>query len=200
MWPSSAFLLTLCNLSATQNVLNSSSSNSPFTQQPSLEPVPFFDLPDTFGNAGNGANTSEVEAIRNTLALYPLAIDGKNFAALERVFASNAVANYSDPIGVLTSLSTIQSVLQEGVAAFTTQHSYGTQLIEVTSLTSAKSLTYIIATHFGKNAHAGKAFTAYGQYQDTWVKQSGGKWRISRRNLVYMGPLTGDTSIMETKE
>ncbi|KAJ2983086.1 hypothetical protein NQ176_g957 [Zarea fungicola] len=155
-------------------------------QPPSMEPTSPFDLPNAFGESGVVSNPFDVEAIRNALAHYPLAIDGKNFDALDLVFTSNAVTNYSAPFGILTPLSAIKSALQGGLAPVTTQHAYGTQVIEVKSATSAVSVTYFTATHFGAGAHAGKLVTAYGQYQDAWVKQSGLHWRIARRNLVYM--------------
>ncbi|KAG0652999.1 hypothetical protein D0Z07_0532 [Hyphodiscus hymeniophilus] len=70
-------------------------------------------------------------AIRNTLAHYPLAIDEKRFSALSLVFTPDAVANYSAPLNVLTGLPMIEDVLEADLRVVSTQHSYGTQLIEV---------------------------------------------------------------------
>jgi ketosteroid isomerase-like protein len=148
--------------------------------------IPFFDLPTLVANAPCAAQPDIVEAIRTTLALYPLSIDGKNFNALSEVFTSNAVANYSAPLNVLTPLSTIQSVLQASLAAVNTQHAFATQLIDVLSPTSAFSVTYYTATHFGRGPFLGATATAYGQYQDVWAKQSDASWKITHRNLVYM--------------
>jgi ketosteroid isomerase-like protein len=158
-------------------------SSSPLT---GAAVIPFFDLPTLVANAPCTATPAIVEAIRSTLALYPLAIDGKNFNALSQVFTSNAVANYSAPLNVLTPLSTIQSVLQASLAAVTTQHAFATQLIDVLSPTSAFSVTYYTATHFGRGPFLGLTATAYGQYQDVWAKQSDATWKITHRNLVYM--------------
>jgi hypothetical protein len=148
--------------------------------------IPFFDLPTLVANAPYAANHAIVEAIRTTLALYPLAIDGKNFNALGQLFTSNAVANYSEPLNILTPLSTIQSVLQSSLSAVTTQHAFATQLIGVLSPTSAFSVTYYTATHFGRGPFLRLTVTAYGQYQDMWAKQSDASWKITHRNLVYM--------------
>lgn len=52
-------------------------------------------------------------AVRQTLNRYPLAIDGKDFAALSEVFAPNVVANYSTSIGVLSGLTQVEEVLQK---------------------------------------------------------------------------------------
>jgi hypothetical protein len=54
----------------------------------------------------------------------------------------------------------------------------------------AFSVTYFNANHFSKNAPmlvsaAEGKLTAYGQYQDQWVKTDDG-WKICYRNLVYM--------------
>ena len=68
----------------------------------------------------------------------------------------------------------------------TTQHSFGTQLIDVLSYDSAFSVTYYTATHFGRGEFVGKTATAFGQYQDVWKKQGNGEWKITHRNLVYM--------------
>ena len=150
------------------------------------QPVPQFDLPYAFQSAEYVASPSDVEAIRNTLALYPLAIDGKNFPALGLVFATNAVANYSAPLNVLTPLSTIESALEASLAPVTTQHSFSTQVIDILSPNTAVSVTYYTATHFGIGQFAGQIVIAYGQYQDVWDKQEDNAWRISHRNLVYM--------------
>ncbi|EKG13839.1 hypothetical protein MPH_09021 [Macrophomina phaseolina MS6] len=143
-----------------------------------------------------------VETIRRTQALYPLAIDGKAWDLLGDIFAEDAVANYSAPLGLLQGVSGIISGLQSGLAMFSgTQHLLGSQIIDVCSPDSAISLTYYTASHF-LNATAGssavtddgQALYAYGQYQDMWKKQEDRTWKIVHRNLVYMGPLISDVS------
>jgi hypothetical protein len=37
--------------------------------------------------------------------------------------------------------------------------------------------------------------SAYGQYQDHWVKTESG-WKICHRNMIYMGPLVGNPEIV----
>jgi hypothetical protein len=69
--------------------------------------------------------------IRNTLARYALAIDGKQFTDLSLVFTPTAVANYSAPLNVLSGLTTIEAVLQASLAPVSTQHLLGTQLIDI---------------------------------------------------------------------
>jgi hypothetical protein len=145
---------------------------SPFNL-PALLPVP--------SHPGLAAS----ELIRTTLGHYPLSIDGKNFEALALVFAADAVANYSASLNVLTPLATIQAVLASSLEKVTTQHSLGTQVIEVLSESEAFSVTYFTATHFGMGVYEGEIVVGYGQYQDYWVLQHQ-SWKIQHRNLVYM--------------
>ncbi|KAJ6138030.1 hypothetical protein N7471_004516 [Penicillium samsonianum] len=145
--------------------------------------------PEVYTDAGT------IEAIRNTLAIYAFAIDGKDFDALSKVFTTDATANYSAPLNVLTPLKTIQSVLGTSLGCVTTQHLYGTQRIDVLSPITAKSVTYFRAAHFGKGDKANDVDYAYGQYQDNWQRQLTGTWRIVHRNLVYMGPQIGNMSV-----
>ncbi|KAJ7059618.1 hypothetical protein C8F01DRAFT_1145116 [Mycena amicta] len=160
---------------------------------PSTTPISAFDLPVLLPVPSH-ANPGASELIRSTLGHYPLSIDGKNFDALALVFADDAVANYSAPLNVLTPLTTIQAVLAASLESVTTQHSFGTQVIEILNEREAFSVTYYTATHFGMGAFEGEVLVAYGQYQDYWVLQ-GQSWKIQNRNLVYMGPFVGNLSI-----
>ncbi|RDW74771.1 hypothetical protein BP6252_05913 [Coleophoma cylindrospora] len=159
------------------------------------DPISFFDLPVVTPVSPLLVSPSDVETIRRTLSRYSLAIDGKNFAALSLIFTSNAVANYSAPLNVLTPLTTIQSALEASLMPVTTQHLLGTQFIDILSPTSAFSVSYFTATHFGKDVYLGEIVTAYGQYQDMWIRQKNLNWKITHRNLLYMGPLIGNLSI-----
>ena len=157
-------------------------------------PIPFFDLATSFPPPTQ-TNPGALEAIRNTLALYPFAIDGKNFEALRNVFTESVVTNYSAPLNILTPLSTVISELSSSLKCVTTQHLLGTQLITVLSSSSAESITYYRAAHFGIGALADQVVDAYGQYQDTWQKQKDGTWKIVYRNLVYMVWRSGEISV-----
>jgi len=52
-------------------------------------------------------------SIQNTLAIYPLAIDSKDFALLDQVFTDDVVADYSAPLNVLSGLTQVETVLQQ---------------------------------------------------------------------------------------
>lgn len=160
----------------------------------SLTNTSFSALPSLFQSASGPQDPVAIDAIRNTLALYPLAVDGKDFAALSEVFISDAVANYSAPLNVLTPLDTIESVLQGSLATVNTQHSYGTQVIQLFGPCVARSVTYFRAAHFGIGIYEGQIASAYGQYRDVLVLLEEG-WRIKERTLAYMVCLSRGSSI-----
>ena len=119
--------------------------------------VEFFSLPVSYSAASLPADPTVQLQIRNTLALYPLAIDGKNFGALNRIFTSDVVANYSAPLNVITGLLNLQAVLNASLFSVTTQHSFATQIIDVLEGNcKAKSITYFTATHFGQGDYYGQ--------------------------------------------
>lgn len=132
--------------------------------------VPFYSLPTTYPLSLTAQNPTTENQIRNTLAHYPLAIDGKNFAALDLVFAQDVVANYSAPLGVLTGLSSVISVLESSLSPVTTQHAFGTQVIEILEGgAEARSLTYYTASHFGKGDYYGQVCCC-GEFSHTCVR------------------------------
>lgn len=160
-------------------------------------PVPIPQLPGYFPPhySADATTLLEAEAIRQTLTIYPYIIDGRDFALLSTVFTTDAVANYSAPLGVLSGLSTIAATLEQSLAQFPgTQHLLGPQNVRVCDSDNAISVTYYRAVHF--LPHNGtvapvevlgldSVLYAYGQYQDTWEKRDG-LWKIVYRKLVYM--------------
>ncbi|KAH6659166.1 hypothetical protein BKA67DRAFT_529341 [Truncatella angustata] len=141
------------------------------------------------------------EAIRNTLAIYVFAIDGRNWDAMARVFAPNARANYSAPLGVSNGVANITASISSGINTFAgTQHRYGSQYINICSLSSAISVTYFEASHYfvpdlgPAVVDDNQVLYANGRYEDTWARQIDGSWKIVNRNLVYMGPLILDST------
>jgi hypothetical protein len=90
-----------------------------------------------------------IDAIRQTTALYALAIDGKAFEVLRKVFVANVRANYSDPIYEINGMDEMIATLAPGLESFaSTQHHLGTQYIHICSATTAVSVTYFQASHY----------------------------------------------------
>ncbi|KAK4494522.1 hypothetical protein PRZ48_014820 [Zasmidium cellare] len=134
---------------------------------PSLGNVPLAALPLAFAPSEKPQDVVLLEEIRNTLGLYPLYIDSKAFENLSLVFLANARANYSSPgLTDLSPLSTIETGLENSPAKVTTHHSLGTQVIELFGGSTARSVTYVTASHFGIGQYEGQLATAYGQYRD----------------------------------
>ncbi|KAL5393026.1 hypothetical protein PMIN02_005956 [Paraphaeosphaeria minitans] len=153
-------------------------ASQPCTQF-SPSPVPIPQLPNYFPpNNGLGATTLlDVEAISQTLTLYPYIIDGRAFPFLSSIFTTDAVANYSAPLGVLNGLSTIAATLEQALASFPgTKHLLGPQNVRICDSKKAISVAYYRAVHFlRQNGTVGpgdilggdSVLYAYGQYQDT---------------------------------
>lgn len=124
--------------------------------------IPLPSLPDLFAPNRNPSPPDLVaeSQIRNTLALYPLSIDSKNFTALSSVFHPDAVANFSEPLNVVTGLPEIMSAIESALGLFAgTQHIYGTQTIRVDDAREcARSVTYFSAAHFGKGEAEGQVY------------------------------------------
>jgi hypothetical protein len=178
------------------SALASSASQLPAScPQLGPNPVPVSQIPSLFPPT-KPSDLQDTESIRQTLAFYALAIDAKSFSSLDLVFAPDAIANYSAPLGVLAGLPAIQSVLQQSLAMFaSTQHLLGTSIVNVCARDVAVSVTYFTATHWlPTNGTAqgdvqivddGGVIYGHAQYQDVWKRVEAG-WRIVRRNLVYM--------------
>ncbi|KAK4957479.1 hypothetical protein LTR10_005444 [Elasticomyces elasticus] len=187
-------LLVLAQTTIAYYDSSSCSENKTFSSPFSVGNASLSSLPTIFAPAAHAQDNTILAQIRNTLALYPLCIDGKDFASLSLVFTKDAVANYSEPLNTLTSLSDIQTVLEASLAPVATQHQLGTQVVELFGYCAARSLTYFVANHFGKGVYEGQVAYAYGQYRDFWIGTEAG-WRIKERTLAYMGPLIGNASI-----
>ena len=136
------------------------------------------------------------EQIHQVLHLYPLAIDGKRADLFPQVFAADGTANYTGPppFCCLSGLPAITQALMLSVSQVLSQHQLGTIEIDIINATMANTTTYFTATLFGTGNKTGSHVTLYGQYQDQLAQLSNG-WRITERQLVFMGPSIGDTSL-----
>lgn len=91
------------------------------------------------------------------------------------------------------------------LAPVNTQHSLTTQVIDIQmseygEAISAQTTTYYTAAHFGQGAYYGQVLYAYGKYLDVLTKTRQNEsveavWRVATRELVYMGPYIGNTSV-----
>lgn len=131
-------------------------------------------------------DTRSIETIRNKLAVSAFAIDGKQFSALDHVFTSSAVANYSEPLGVLSGLDNITSALEQSLNGVGTQHLIGNQFTLFVDERNAFSVTYFQVTYVGGSDDRNDTVFAVGQYQDSWFRKDSKTqdWLIVYRNVV----------------
>ncbi|KAG4035776.1 hypothetical protein MFRU_001g05440 [Monilinia fructicola] len=186
-------------LTVVVGLLQGVASKSKYSACPDISPGPAtaFQLPEILP-ISFFTDPIATESIRNTLALYAFALDGRNWAAFSRVFAPNVRANYSEPLGIMYGVQNITDKISAAASQFaSTQHRYGTQYIAICSPSTAISVTYLQASHFlwpnigpvvEDDNHT---LFATGRYEDTWAKSSDGTWKIVNRNFVFMGPLIG---------
>ncbi|GAB7345170.1 hypothetical protein MBLNU457_3554t1 [Dothideomycetes sp. NU457] len=143
-------------------------------------------------------NFADYLAIKNTLALYCVALDTKDFSLLEEVFVPDAVTIYPFDGGNMQGVDQIAAVISKRLAPITSQHNLtNTQHIAFYPDGKASAMTYFTATHFGKGRWAGHLLTAHGKYIDELIRISPGQWRIKKRETKFMGPRVGEPRVME---
>ncbi|QSZ34143.1 hypothetical protein DSL72_005731 [Monilinia vaccinii-corymbosi] len=202
--------MKLSNLLAVAGLLHSAVSDSDHSACQSISPGPVsdFQLPDFLPAASPFPDQVATETIRNTLALYSFALDGRNWETLSRVFAPNARANYTEQYGTHYGVQNITKLISEAISVFKgTHHRYATQHIVICSPTSAVSVTYLDASHFltpvvaPDTADISQVLFLTGRYEDTWTKLDDGSWKILNRNFVFQGPAIGpDDSLPPSRE
>ena len=109
-------------------------------------------------------STNAIQEVEHTLNAFSHAVDNHDFNLLELVFAPNATANFDDGRGTLRGLTAISKQLQFGLTGTITHHSLSTQLVRLTSPTTASAVSYLQGTFFGQGNLAGQISTTYGRY------------------------------------
>lgn len=130
-------------------------------------------------------DSQSIDSIRNKLAVYSYAVDGKEFLALDQVFSASAVANYSSSLGVLSGGTVIRDALTTEFAGPTTQHLLGSTFVLFSDLRDAFSVTGFQITTLASNCTS----QVFGQFQDSWFRRSGRTqdWKIAYRNVIWTG-------------
>lgn len=139
----------------------------------------------TTDTESRASDTHSIDTIRNKLALWTYILDGQQFSTLDQIFASDAIANYTDPIGLLNGLDEIEDGLQKSQASFeASQTLLGSVFVEVQGARDAFSVAYYRSVQF--RVGSGQPTYTLGMYQDSWFRSNPKEqaWRIIRRNLV----------------
>lgn len=140
-------------------------------------------------------NRLESEArIRDKLTLYSLAVDGKNFSNLDRIYTKDAVVEVSSDYPLLRGLETIKEASEKSVENVDTRLLLGTQIIKMyeDDPCAASSFTYFASTYLGKDMLVGKIGVRLGEFRDSWYRNEAGEWFILYRSIVFAGPIIGD--------
>ena len=119
--------------------------------------IPSSSRTTVYAPAAYPQSATDIAQVVNTLALYPLTVDGGNFSALSLVFTEDVIADY--PIlglGILTPLTMLEQSIVAVSANCYSQHAYGRRIVEIMGEGQAKSLTYVTATLFGKGEYYGE--------------------------------------------
>lgn len=120
--------------------------------------------------------------IERVLNRYATALDGRDWSALDDVFASDATAYY-EGIGSYNGRSAIVKLIKTVLSGCgPTQHLLGNVRIEVDGH-EARARCYLQAIHVGVSMYAGSKMTVWGEYRDTLRLTTEG-WRITHRELA----------------
>jgi ketosteroid isomerase-like protein len=133
------------------------------------------------------------EDIKALLVDYVVALDTRNWTALEAVFTDDVHVNYGDVEkldGKANVLKMISSTLGK---CGPTQHLLGNYRIEVRG-DNATSACYLRAMHAGKGDDKDKVWDLWAEYVDELVRTAAG-WRISQR-IERSFHMTGDISVL----
>ncbi|MCJ1463679.1 hypothetical protein MMC07_002287 [Pseudocyphellaria aurata] len=109
-------------------------------------------LPDSFDAESfvfpeNPRDAHNMAWVRNTLALYPLCVDGKDFESLNRVFTIDAQTNMSMSRPIIPTLPLLQKTLKNDFKGLRTHHQLGQESIKFFNHhCQAHTVTYFTAT------------------------------------------------------
>lgn len=128
-------------------------------------------------------DSQSIDSIRNKLAVYAYAVDGKEFSVLNQVFSASAVANYSSSLGTLNGEIEISAALSRNMTNSTTQHLLASTFVLFSDLRDAFSVTNFQVTTFAKEGTS----QAFGQFQDSWFRRNSRTqdWQIVYRNVIW---------------
>ncbi|KAG6988574.1 hypothetical protein G7Y79_00071g097450 [Physcia stellaris] len=126
-------------------------------------------------------DTDAITAITQGLSLYGLAIDTKNFTALEGAFTDDMVANVP-PVPVI-GLANYESFLAEDLVPLKTQHITSNVFVYNIRERTARSTSYQQAVHIGSGNLLGQIVTFYERFDDVWRRDL---IDVSRRKPRYL--------------
>ena len=120
--------------------------------------------------------------IQETLALWPLAIDSKQYALVPQIFTASPFAQLSGRN--LNGTPAIVNFLVGFLANVSSQHHLGQLQVNQTGPDTADVVQYLTGSFFGQGGAAGKMYQAFGFYKDEMVRDEEGRWLVQNRVLI----------------
>lgn len=121
-------------------------------------------------------------AIEETLALWPLSIDSKQYALVPQIFTASPFAQL---VGRnLTGTPAILNFLAGFLTNVSSHHQLGQLQVNQTGPDSASAEQYLTASFFGQGAAMGRMYQAFGLYKDEMVGDDKGRWLVQNRVLI----------------
>ncbi|KAL4758761.1 nuclear transport factor 2 family protein [Aspergillus foveolatus] len=151
-----------------------------------------------------GNQHTDYELIRNTLAIYPFAVDSKDWSAVQSVFTEDARIHFTflGTAGEMRGPIALLAFIQRAAHNTHSQHAITTQRIEVTGSDSAEATTYMAVTHVADANHRqkGEVHYAWGKVVDRLVKRpvdTDGTlaWRVQERHVYEQLPSMGELKL-----
>ncbi len=131
-----------------------------------------------------GAEVADRLAIQDVLQRYGQALDEKDYALLDGVFAPGARLHYAMDTATDSTYPEMVDSFRRFLEVFWyTQHVFSHPVIDLEGDT-ARTTCRLIATHVQIPLDGGErpVWTVYGTYRDAWLRTPGG-WRIRQRDF-----------------
>ncbi|KAL8686644.1 MAG: hypothetical protein Q9224_005382, partial [Gallowayella concinna] len=136
-------------------------------------------LPATEYAKINNPSSKDVTAIQQTLGLFPIAIDTKQFDLLDAVFTPTATGNFTGH-SVAVGLPAIKSYFAQGLTGLVSQHNLATLYINMTGTEKATAHHWVQDSYFGTGNATESIYMSWGYHEDDLVK-SRGRWLVQKR-------------------
>jgi ketosteroid isomerase-like protein len=123
--------------------------------------------------------SNDIEAICNTVNLYPVAVDSLTWELFDRVFTEDCIADFGGP-AVFQGLEPLKQIFEVIHRPFkASQHFTSNHQVQVDG-DAATCLSYVRAIFVRDMPEGGNMFESTGWYDDVLVRTADG-WRISKR-------------------